>query len=120
MLTSNQQELSCDSPDSGKGKEISSENLSETLLTSIHDQQITTITKDCPSTIDDLTTRSISIHETSKTTKNADEYSSTATSCSSINQQPIENYLYDHILPISSSSFTNTAYTESPLRTIKQ
>jgi hypothetical protein len=68
---SNQQDLSNDSPDSGKGKEISSESISDAFLSSIHDQQIinswnTNNNNNGASMVDDITTQSISIHETVK------------------------------------------------------
>ncbi len=68
--TSNQQDLSNDSPDSGKGKEISSESISDAFLSSIHDQQIINSwnmnnnnNNKGTSIPDDLTTQSISINE---------------------------------------------------------
>ncbi|CAF2390703.1 unnamed protein product [Rotaria sp. Silwood2] len=133
--TSNQQDLSSDSPDSGKGQEMSSENISDTLLSSIHDQQITNSwnnkknkkknnnNPNCTSILDDITSQSISINETISKNKNNshyEEYSSTS-SCSSIkasNKNHIEHYIYDHILPSGTSSFTNSAFTGSPLNTI--
>ncbi|CAF1568285.1 unnamed protein product, partial [Rotaria sordida] len=102
--TLNQQDLSSDSPDSGKGQEMSSENISDAFQSSIHDQQITNswnnnnnnnINKNnnhnhnCTSILDDITSQSISINETiSKNNNNNnnpdyEEYSSTS-SCSSI------------------------------------
>ena len=30
----------------------------------------------------------------------------------------LEHYLYDHIIPKGSSSFTNSAFTQSPHRTV--
>ena len=67
--TLNQQDFSSDSPDSGKGKEISSESISDGL----HDQQIThswNINNNCPSIPDDITSQSISINETVKIKQN--------------------------------------------------
>ncbi|CAF1361863.1 unnamed protein product [Rotaria sordida] len=136
--TLNQQDLSSDSPDSGKGQEMSSENISDAFQSSIHDQQITNswnnnnnINKNnnhnhnCTSILDDITSQSISINETiSKNNNNNnpdyEEYSSTS-SCSSIkmsNKNHIEHYIYDHIIPTGSASFTNSAFTGSPLNTI--
>ncbi|CAF1437652.1 unnamed protein product [Adineta ricciae] len=127
--TSNQQDLVSNSPDSGKGKEISSESISDAFLSSIHDQQLNNSwhlnnLNNSTSVIDDLTTQSLSINETTAKTnpKTFEEYSSTASSCSSIrttNPNPIEHYLYDHIIPSGSSSFTNSAFNQSPLRTNK-
>jgi hypothetical protein len=69
--TSTQQDFSSDSPDSGKGKEISSESISEAFLSSCHEQQITNSwihnnNNNCTSIPDDTTTQSISINETVK------------------------------------------------------
>lgn len=75
--TSNQPDLSSDSPDSGKGQEISSESIADAFLSSIHDQQITNswnIPKNknnnkntnYSSLLDDITTHSASINETVK------------------------------------------------------
>ncbi|CAF0832086.1 unnamed protein product [Rotaria sp. Silwood1] len=135
--TPNQQDLSSDSPDSGKGQEMSSENISDTFLSSIHDQQITNSwnhnttnnnnnnnNHNCTSILDDITSQSISINETiSKNNNNNshyEEYSSTSSSSSikTSNKNHIENYIYDHIIPSGTSSFTNSAFTGSPLKTI--
>lgn len=67
--TSNQQDLSSDSPDSGKGQEISSESISDAFLSSINDQRITNSwnlsnNNKCVSILDDITTQSISINDT--------------------------------------------------------
>ncbi|CAF1468253.1 unnamed protein product [Adineta steineri] len=126
---SNPQDFSSDSPDSGKGKEISSESISDAFISSIHDQQLNNswTHNNSTSILDDITTQSISINDTaSKNTSTNnnpayEEYSSTSSSHSSMknsNKNHVEHYLYDHIIPTSSSSFTNSAFTQSPLRTI--
>ncbi|UJR10708.1 hypothetical protein I4U23_014900 [Adineta vaga] len=140
--TSNPQDCISDSPDSGKGKEISSENISDAFLSSIHDQQLNNSwnmnnnnnnnnnNNSSSVNLDDLTTQSISINDTTSSKTNTttttnhpkyEEYSSTTSSCSSTrtsNPNQIEHYIYDHIIPTGSSSFTNSAFTQSPLRTL--
>jgi len=124
--TLKQQDFSSDSPDSGKGKEISSESISDALISSIHDQQINNSwninnnNNNNPSIFDDITSQSITIN--GAMTKNPKIYegsSSPTSSCSSINKNPIEHYLYDHIISTEASSFTNSAFAGSPLHKIK-
>ncbi|CAF4362730.1 unnamed protein product, partial [Adineta steineri] len=65
---SNPQDFSSDSPDSGKGKEISSESISDAFISSIHDQQLNNswTHNNSTSILDDITTQSISINDTVK------------------------------------------------------
>ncbi|CAF4814463.1 unnamed protein product [Rotaria socialis] len=133
--TSNQQDLSSDSPDSGKGQEISSASISDAFLSSIQDQQVTNswnnninnktninTHNNCTSILDDVTNQSISINETiSKNNKSdCEDYSSTSSDASIkiSNKNHIEHYIYDHIIPTGSSSFTNSAFTGSSLNTL--
>jgi hypothetical protein len=123
LTSSNHQCLSSDSPDSGKGKEISSESISDPFFPNIPDQQINNSTKTF-SIHDDFT---VSINDTSQSQQHPSAYCSTSPSLSSSShsssrsikkksQQLTTNdhYLYHQI----SSSFTNSAFTQSPNRTV--
>ncbi|CAF3602503.1 unnamed protein product [Rotaria socialis] len=131
---SNQQCLSSDSPDSGKGKEISSESISDPFLPHFHDQQLNNSTKTFSIT-DDLTTQSLSANDTSNCQQHISAYCSTSSSLTSSSRSSsasikiskkkksqdsshIDPYLYHNKKPTSSSSFTNSAFTQSPLRTV--
>jgi len=130
LTSSNQQDLSSDSPDSGKGKEISSESISDPFCSNQPDQQINNSTKTF-SIHDDLTIQSISINQNSNYQQYPSAYDSTSPSLtsssrSSTNSRKIskktkshdQNY-FDHQIKINgSSSFTNSAFTQSPLRTV--
>lgn len=117
-----QQCLSSDSPDSGKGKEISSESISDPFLPILSQQHNSTKTF---SITEDLTTQSISINDTQQ---HISAYGSTSPSLTSSSRSSInsiktkntnDNYLYHQIPTINhSSSFTNSAFTQSPLRTV--
>lgn len=131
---SNQQCLSSDSPDSGKGKEMSSDSISDPFFSHIHDQQINNSTKGFSIT-DDLTTQSLSINDNSNTQQHISAYGSTSPSLSSTSRSSsasikipkkkksqdstkTDHYHYHKKKPSVSSSFTNTAFTQSPLRTV--
>jgi len=122
--------LSSDSPDSGKGKEISSESISDPFLPITSDQQRNNSTKTFSIT-DDLTTQSVSINDTQQhiSAYGSTSPSLTSSSHSSTNSIKIskkkkskhknEHYHYQQIPSLNgSSSFTNTAFTQSPLRTV--
>jgi hypothetical protein len=128
--SSNEHCLSSDSPDSGKGKEISSESISDPFLPILPDQQRNNSIKTFSMT-DDLTTQSMSINDTQQHVSAYDSTSPSLTSSSrsSANSMKISKKKksqnsteYYHYQPISSSngssSFTNTAFTQSPLRTV--
>lgn len=132
--SSNQQCLSSDSPDSGKGKEISSESISDQFLSNVNDQQINNSTKTF-SILDDLTTQSLSINETSNGQQHVSAYGSTSPSLTSSSRSSSrslkrlnnkknqetpkdENYFYQAKKANVSSSFTNSAFTQSPHRTV--
>lgn len=159
---SNQLGLSSDSPDSGKGKEISSESISDPFFATMNDIPSSQSWNRHNSTktfsvADDLTIQSISIHETdtsmNKTSPHHHHsaYSSTSpslssSSSSSSSPEPIKSsqklepskrksdepmyfdplststmvdqHVYHQILnPPTASSFTNSAFTQSPHRT---
>ncbi|CAF1501364.1 unnamed protein product [Adineta ricciae] len=124
---SNQHGLSSDSPDSGKGKEISSESISDPYTLTLTDhQQIPNSTKTF-SIHDDLTTQSISVHDSSQHTRVYESSSpslvSSTSSCTSStsmkkHSKSDEKYLYQHMKSNGSSSFTNSAFSQSPLRTV--
>ncbi|CAF2789191.1 unnamed protein product [Rotaria sp. Silwood2] len=128
--SSNQQCLSSDSPDSGKGKEISSESISDPFSQHIHDQQINNSAKTFSIT-DDLTTT----NDNSNSQKHISAYDSTSPSLSSSSRSSSasikisnkkksqesnknEHYIYQKKKKNASSSFTNSAFTQSPLRTV--
>lgn len=163
--TSNQLGLSSDSPDSGKGKEISSESISDPFFATMNDVPLSQSWNRHNSTktfsiVDDLTIQSISIHETDTSMNKTSQshhhhhhsaYSSTSpslSSSSSASPEPMKSsqkleyskrkseepmyfdplststiadqHVYHQILnpPNSStSSFTNSAFTQSPHRT---
>ena len=119
--TSHEQDLSSDSPDSGKGKEMSSESISDPSLTHRPDQQLNSPWNDkhpCLLTPDDTTMQSISLNASVHA---PDAYPSSSSSCSSItNSKSGEPYLCDHIAPTGSASFTNSAFTPSPLQRFNQ
>lgn len=118
---SHEQDLSSDSPDSGKGKEMSSESISDPSLSHRPDQQLHSPWNDnhpCLLTPDDTTMQSISINASARA---ADTYPSSSSSCSSItNSKSDGNYLCDHIAPTGSASFTNSAFTPSLSRRVNQ
>jgi hypothetical protein len=134
----NQQCLSSDSPDSGKGKEISSESISDPFFPNHPEQQINNSTKTFSIT-DDLTTQSISINNNSNCQQHISAYGSTSPSLTSSSRSSTnsiqiskkkkshdtnQHYLYRQPTPPpppplnGSSSFTNSAFTQSPLRTV--
>ncbi|UJR35108.1 hypothetical protein I4U23_027879 [Adineta vaga] len=124
----NQQGLSSDSPDSGKGKEISSESISDPFTSnhSNHQQQLHNSTKTY-SIHDDLTTQSISVNESSQHTRaygsSSPSLASSSSSRSSLRSmkkvpKTNEQYIYHPIKSTGSSSFTNSAFSQSPLRTV--
>ena len=127
LFSSHDQGLSSDSPDSGKGKEISSESISDPFLPN---QQRKTSTKTFSMT-EDFTTQSISINDTQQ---HHSAYGSTSPSLTSSSHSSIhsiqnnnskqiqssnsmDQHLYQQI-PLSNGSFTNSAFTQSPLRTV--
>ncbi|CAF3388752.1 unnamed protein product [Rotaria sp. Silwood1] len=127
LTSSNQQCLSSDSPDSGKGKEISSESISEPFL-----QQINNSTKTF-SINNDLTT--INDNSNSQQQQRISAYDSTSPSLSSSSRSSStsikisnkkksqqsnknEHHIYHKKKTNGSSSFTNSAFTQSPLRTV--
>jgi len=124
--SSNQQCLPSDSPDSGKGKEISSESISDPFTPNLSDQQMKTF-----SINDDLTTQSLSVNDNS----HAPGYRSTSPSLTSSSRSSSnsikisnkkkskdrktnEHHLYHQMTSNGSSSFTNSAFSQSPLRTV--
>lgn len=122
LTPSNHQYISSDSPDSGKGKEISSESISDPFSPNIPDQQMKTF-----SINDDLNTQSISLNDNTQSQQHQPAYCSTSPSLTSSSrssstsiknksqQLPVnDHYLYHKI----SSSFTNSAFTQSPHRTV--
>jgi hypothetical protein len=125
LTSSNQQDLSSDSPDSGKGKEISSESISDPFCSNHPDQQINNSTKTF-SIHDDLITQSISINDNLNYQQYPSAYDSTSPSLtsssrSSTNSRKISKKTksHDHQIKLNgSSSFTNSAFTQSPLRTV--
>jgi hypothetical protein len=131
LTSSNQQDLSSDSPDSGKGKEISSESISDPFFPNNSEQQINNSTKTF-SINDDLITQSISINDNSNYQQNQSRYNSTSPSLTSSsrsstnsrknpkkhNKSQDQNYISHKKISNGSSSFTNSAFTQSPLRTV--
>lgn len=120
LFSSHDQGLSSDSPDSGKGKEISSESISDPFLP---DQQRNNSTK-----TEDFLTQSISINDTQQHHSAYGSTSPSLTSSSHSSIHSIQNnnskqiqssnqHLY-HQIPLSNGSFTNSAFTQSPLRTV--
>lgn len=121
--TSNQPGLSTDSPDSGKGKEISSESISDTFLTSTHEhlsnngwnRQNSTKTF---SIVDDLTTQSISINDndTSMTKTSRDHHRHHHNAYSSTSPSLTSNSSSTRSSP-TSMNVTKT-FDRSPMKTI--
>ncbi|CAF0762901.1 unnamed protein product [Adineta steineri] len=124
--TSNQQCLSSDSPDSGKGKEISSESISDPFA----QQQLNNTAKTFTIN-DDLTTQSISVNDNSRSSQHTRAYCSTSPSLTSSSRSSSssmkkkfedfnnnDKYIYHHMTSNGSSSFTNSAFTQSPHRTV--
>ncbi len=126
--SSTQQCLSSDSPDSGKGKEISSESISDPFFPTPSDQHLLNSTKTFSIT-DDLTIQSISINDNSNCQEHIPAYGSTSPSLTSSSRSSTNSikiskkkkshdYHSHHKLSHGSSSFTNSAFTQSPLRTV--
>jgi len=127
LTSSNHQQcLPSDSPDSGKGKEISSESISDPFTPNLSDQQMKTF-----SINDDLTTQSLSVNDNS----HAPGYRSTSPSLTSSSRSSSnsikisnkkkskdrktnEHHIYHQMTSNGSSSFTNSAFSQSPLRTV--
>ena len=126
LFSLHDQGLSSDSPDSGKGKEISSESISDPFLPILVDQQRNNSTK-AFSITEDLTTQSISINDTQP----HHHYGSTSPSLTSSSRSSVhsiqnknsatahsnEQYPFRQI-SLTKNSFTNSAFTQSPLRTV--
>jgi len=97
---------SSDSPDSGKGKEISSESISDPFMSNFGEQPMNN------SLTEDLTTHSISQQQISA-------YNSTSPSLTSSSRSSTHSIKPNSIQQqINSTSFTNSAFSQSPLRTV--
>ncbi|CAF0859031.1 unnamed protein product [Rotaria sordida] len=131
LTSSNQQCLSSDSPDSGKGQEISSESISDPFLPNIHEQQINNSTKTFSINNDLITMNNnsnnqqhISAYDSSSPSLSSSSSRSSSTSIKlskkkkSQNTNKNEHYIYHKKKTNGSSSFTNSAFTQSPLRTV--
>lgn len=125
LFSSHDQGLSSDSPDSGKGKEISSESISDPFLPIVSEPQRNNSTKTFSIT-DDLTTQSISIHDTQQQ-QHHHHYGSTSPSLTSSSHSSIHSIQKKNFIntthsneqyPYHKNSFTNSAFTQSPLRTV--
>ena len=124
LSSSNHQCLSSDSPDSGKGKEISSESISDPFFPNNSTKTF--------SINDDLFTQSVSLRDNTQSQQQPSAYCSTSpsltsssrSSSTSIKQKRSQqlttndHYLYHQIPLNNSSSFTNSAFTQSPHRTV--